>query len=386
MSAGAIGAFAQGLVKGYQVGDEMKTADTKRKYIEQQTALDAQKAELTGLQIKKAKDIEAAGSELASAVKEIMPDMNGQMPSSGAIGDPVKEMEKMGRWRSAIMNYYAVAKPEALEELRRTNKSEALTDWARGVANTTAGLMNRDSNAIAAASKLYGMVPDGFQLDPAKSGYTKDGVAFAVRNEKTGETQVVERSMQDIHKLAYRGIFDPSVILSSVDREERTAETGRHNREAERLQARGQDIQLQGIRENAAARVQAAKERTEDRTAQANDRYITGVYQQIAATSKADLDGLDSPENTLAPEQKAAKRRQIIDTMAIAQDAAKINFDNGIKLPPAVARRAAEDVLNGGVRLRPWVEDPKTGAINPMYGIHPDGFLIMYPPGAKRTK
>ena len=364
MSVGALGSFAQGLVQGYRIGDEMQTADKRRKYIDQQTALDAQKTDLVGMQIAKQRKIDAAGDELAAAVKDVMPGPDGTMPGTSAIADPSKENEKFNRWQNAYTNYLSIAKPEALNDLRKSNKQEALGDWARGVSRTVSGLMNGDPNAFAPAAKLYGLVPDGFDIDPTQSTYDKDkNPVFAVRNQKTGDVQMITKPRDEVHRLGFYGLTNPADVLTSYERELTRQDNKEYRQELVEQRREAALLRAQSARDAQAQRAEYARQFNATREDRLKQDYMVRTLGQLKTSFDLEADDIKNGAtgSFRTEEEKSAAIRTLGQARAIAENGLVFNAEAGLRVSPADMASQAKQYM-AATQFRREMENAKDPA------------------------
>lgn len=377
--AGA-GAFAQGLVGGYKLADDLKTAEANRNFKEQEAGYYAANTARVKADSERASRIDSAGKELAASIKDMMPGVDGQMPQSGAIADPAQQEAKVGRWMNAYTNYMAIAHPDKLNDLRQSIKAENLTDYARSVAQTASGLMNRDPNAIQSAAKLYGLNSNGLTIDPSRSGYDDKGnVNFTALDAQGNVAKQFTLPQQDIHFLAYKGLFQPDQFLTQYGHAEQRAEQARYHTEEIGVRREANALHAASNAESRADRRQQfalLSQERQDRMGQQD--YNTG-FAHVEHALKPEYDMLKNPDNVMKPEQRSAGIARLDNITALASQSLNLNRSAGLRVAGPEILNATKSLIDntGSVQFDPVLD--KSGNPVPGIGRLPSGALIQLP-------
>lgn len=398
MSNAGIGAFAQGLVSGYKAGDDLLTAQSRRKYIDQQTALDEQKTLATKKALEDQKKLDGLKEDLAASIGDMfrtttMPQQPAEPGAAGgaiaapsaagqaggqpaqaiaAPGMPKVNPDAFARYSEKLMTYLTQVDPLKADEFRRTRRSEALADQGRELAETTAGLLAGDPAYIGKAAKIFRNVENGIDIEPTQSKFMPNGnLQLSLYDTKTGESKGTRELTRDqILIYGMRGAASITDFATMYGNMETRRENARHYAEQERLTARGQDITAQTNREMAASRAQSERFRQEDKKENAISNDIRSVTSAIRDTLAPDIDRIKrTPEYQAEPGKWDAQISALETTRAIAERAALENITRGYRISPSEMIVAARQAQAGKLQLEP-VKD-RTGAISKEFGMLP---------------
>lgn len=355
MSNVGLGAFVQGLTQGYVVGDKLQT--------------NAQEREVRGLQMGKLKRDIARDEEIDTARTNVI------AASKNLIANPDDDSIR-SRHRQALIDYTAVATPEKLPEVQKTFRNEDIENTSRTAAPIIRGLLSGDTNAISAAAKLNGFVPNGVEIDPSASGFNKDGsIRFALVKTDSGERlpeRTVSREQILTMGLGFMSspdkFFEMTAKMFDSSQDRATKERGQ-NLDYQAATARTGAI-VQGNQINAGLRQDAQA----DRALQTDLGEIRNVF---APRIKAIQDNIDSKyDSKKQAELLTAEEAR----MSLVDSIVRINAERGIRVP--VRQVAAQaDALARGEGI---VGVPK-GMENSGYGLTRQGFLVPLPPNARVT-
>ena len=202
-----------------------------------------------------------------------------------------KELDAVYNRQAQALQKYFVARGEVDKAMQVPKMMQELRDfdWSNKVGAALAGMAGGAPGAREAFAKVYGVVNDGYDLDPRSGQYDpQKGFVGLVRiNKETGERETFNLSPEQAMVIASKYKNPAEVIKFVVENQRSNREFGLKERE---VGAREKSAQADVTRAGAAVEEAKSKGKYYDAYANALDRKNTG--EANAAAQKAAVDSV----------------------------------------------------------------------------------------------